>query len=111
MIEVPMSIWHRINGCVDNSIAADVQSMDVRADETAEIGSRVMHAGWQAAAELSNLADRSGWPPDSTPLSVTLLWSDWQWALRQLERWVAYEEDLASSIEFLRVALGDAQSS
>ncbi|MGF3055274.1 hypothetical protein [Microbacterium sp. YY-01] len=105
VIEVPMSFWHRVNGCVDNSIAVDVQSCEGAADETSKHGNRVMQAGWEAATAHPTTVQTSSWPPDDALLTVGLSHADWAWALSQLERWAVYETDLIEAIEFLRNAI------
>lgn len=85
--DVPMPIWHQINGCTDNSMAVDIQSDEGDVIETVSIGSCVQDAGWRAAALHTGSKDESGWPPDDDSLTITLQRTHWEWVLKQLHRW------------------------
>lgn len=104
-IEIPMELWHFVNGSVDNSIAVDVQSGEGLGEESLERGSRVIQAGWDAASAHQESTQPSGWPPDSASLQVRLCRRDWEWTLSQLERWQVYEVELIDIAGFLRDAM------
>lgn len=85
-----MSLWQRVDGCVDNSVAIDVVDLDM---ESVTAGSCVRDAGWRAAASYAGEPDPFGWPPLEHLLPATLRDSHWDWTLSQLERWEQTETD------------------
>jgi len=83
-IEIPVRLWHRIDGTVDNSMAVDVIDWVV---ETLLAGSCVRDAGWRASAAFDGARNAIGWPPEDHLLQVTLRAAHWEWVLQQLDRW------------------------
>ncbi|WP_062467529.1 hypothetical protein [Demequina maris] len=89
-IEIPVRLWHRVDGCVDNSMAIDVVEGVV---ETTIAGSCVRDAGWRASAAHEGERDGYGWPPRDHLLAITLRLEHWEWVLAQLDRWAPFETD------------------
>lgn len=87
---MPVRLWQRVDGCVDNSVAVDVVEATM---ESVEAGACVRDAGWRAAAAHPHLLNQFGWPPPDHPLEITLRRPQWEWVLSQLERWEPYEPD------------------
>lgn len=101
-IEIPVSLWQRVDGCLDNSVAIDVVNLDM---ESVTAGSCVRDAGWRAAAAYSGKLDPLGWPPLEHLLPVTLRDAHWDWTLSQLERWEQLETD--GTLASARRLIGD----
>ncbi len=89
-IEIPVRLWQRVDGCVDNSMAIDAVDGVI---ETAIAGSCVRDAGWRASAAYEGDRDPYGWPPREHRLAITLRLSHWEWVLSQLDRWEPYVTD------------------
>ncbi|MEV4776576.1 hypothetical protein [Microbacterium sp. LWH12-1.2] len=89
-IDVPVWLWQRVDGCVDNSMAVDVVESVL---ESVSIGSCVRDEGWRVAASFVGETDEHGWPPQDHPLPVVLQCAHWEWVLTQLDRWMPYEDD------------------
>lgn len=83
-IEIPVELWQRVDGCVDNSMAVDVVDGVM---ESVIAGSCVRDAGWRASAEYGDECDSLGWPPREHLLGITLRLAHWEWVLSQLDRW------------------------
>ncbi|MFE5671058.1 hypothetical protein ACFQ58_05545 [Agromyces sp. NPDC056523] len=102
-IEMPVRLWQRVDGCVDNSMAVDVVDAVM---ESVVAGSCVQDAGWRASAAYSGERDQFGWPPSEHLLPITLRRSHWDWILSQLDRWEPYETDGVA--EDARGVIGEA---
>ncbi len=92
-IEIPVRLWQRVDGCVDNSLAIDAVDGVI---ETVIAGSCVRDAGWRASAAHEGDRDSYGWPPREHPLAITLRLSHWEWVMSQLDRWEPYVTDGAA---------------
>lgn len=104
-IEIPVGLWQRVDGCVDNSMAIDVVDGNI---ETVIAGSCVRDAGWRASAVYEGARDDDGWPPPRHPLAVTLRRAHWEWVLSQLDRWEPFVTDGASDARDVRAIVGPA---
>jgi hypothetical protein len=104
-IEIPVRLWHRVDGCVDNSMAIDVVD-GVMA--TVIAGSCVRDAGWRASAACEGEHDEYGWPPRDRLLAITLRLEHWEWVLAQLDRWVAFVTDGAADDVDVRAMISTA---
>lgn len=80
-IEIPVRLWLRVDGCVDNSTAIDVVDGVMK---TVIAGSCVRDAGWRASAAYDGELDEFGWPPRDHPLAITLRLKHWEWVRAQL---------------------------
>ncbi|MFJ2368353.1 hypothetical protein [Microbacterium sp. NPDC087665] len=89
-IEIPVRLWQRVDGCVDNSMAIDVVDAIM---ETVITGACVREAGWRASALYGGDRDAYGRPPGDHPLPITLRLAHWEWTLSQLARWEPYVTD------------------
>ncbi|MEU4016813.1 hypothetical protein AB0E56_16235 [Microbacterium sp. NPDC028030] len=89
-IEIPVRLWHRVDGCVDNSMAVDVVEGLM---ESVIAASCIRDAGWRASAAYEGDRDAYGWPPREHPLPITLRLAHWEWVLSQLDRWKPYVTD------------------
>lgn len=83
-IDVPVRLWHLVDGAVDNSMALDVVDAIM---PSVLAGACVRDAGWRAAAESPGPRDQYGWPPPDHPLRIVLRREHWEWVLEQLSRW------------------------
>ena len=104
-IEVPVRLWHGVDGCVDNSMAIDVVDGVM---DTVIAGSCVRDAGWRAAAAYKGERDALGWPPREHPLAITLRLAHWEWVLSQLDRWEPYVTDGAGDDADVRAIISTA---
>lgn len=68
-IEIPVHLWWRVDGCIDNSMSIDAVDAVV---ETTMAGSCVRDAGWRASAAFDGERDQYGWPPQHHPLPIVL---------------------------------------
>lgn len=93
-IEIPVRLWQRVDGWIDNSMAVD--AVDAVA-ESMTTGACVRDAGWRAAAAFAGEPDQYGWPPQDHALPIVLRRTHWEWVLTQLERWGPYEPEEASA--------------
>ncbi|GGM35597.1 hypothetical protein [Microbacterium saperdae] len=93
-IEIPVHLWWRVDGCVDNSMAIDAVEAVI---ETTMVGSCVRDAGWRASAAFDGERDQYGWPPQRHPLPIVLRTAHWEWTLEQLDRWEPYATDSTSA--------------
>lgn len=107
-IEIPVRLWHRVDGCVDNSMAIDVVD-GVMA--TVIAGSCVRDAGWRASASHEGERDEHGWPPRDHPLAITLRLEHWKWVLAQLDRWAPFVTDGAADDADARAMISTALTS
>ena len=89
-IEIPVRLWHRIDGCVDNSMT--LGTVD-RHDEAADFGLSVRQAGWRASAAHVGAHDAGGWPPGEHLLEIALSIPQWRWVVSQLDRWSPFVAD------------------
>lgn len=89
-IEIPVRLWQRVDGCVDNSMAVDAVD---GITETVIAGSCIRDAGWRASAASEAQRDSYGWPPREHLLVITLRLAHWEWVLSQLDRWEPYATD------------------
>lgn len=89
-IEIPVRLWQRVDGCVDNSMAIDMVDGIMG---TVMNGACVREAGWRASAAYEGERDAYGWPPRDHPLPITLRLVHWEWTLSQLARWEPYVTD------------------
>lgn len=101
-IQVPVRLWHRVDGCVDNSMAIDVVDGVM---ETVVAGSCVRDAGWRASAAYEGELDEYGWPPRDHPLAITLRLEHWEWVLAQLDRWDPFVTDGAADVADVRAII------
>ena len=104
-IEIPVRLWHSVDGCVDNSMALDVVDGII---ETVMAGSCVRDAGWRASAAYEGERDSLGWPPGDHPLAITLRLAHWDWVLSQLDRWEPYAPDGAVDDADVRAIISTA---
>lgn len=104
-IEIPVRLWQRVDGCVDNSMAIDVVDGIM---QTVIAGSCIRDAGWRASAAYEGEFDSYGWPPRDHPLAITLRRAHWEWVLSQLERWEPYVTDGAVDDVDVRAIISDA---
>lgn len=93
-IEMPVRVWQRVDGCVDNSMAVDVVNAIM---ESVISGSCVRDAGWRASSAYAGDRDQYGWPPSEHLLTIVLRHSHWDWVVSQLERWEPYADDGATA--------------
>lgn len=93
MVEIPVRLWQRVDGCVDNSMAIDVVDGLMG---TVIAGSCVRDAGWRASAAHEGERDEYGWPPRDCLLAITLRLEHWEWVLAQLDRWEPFVTDGAA---------------
>lgn len=107
-IEIPVRLWHRIDGCVDNSMAIDVVDGVM---ETVIAGSCVRDAGWRASAAHEGEHDEYGWPPHDQLLAITLRFAHWEWALAQLARWAPFAADGGADDADIRAMISTALTS
>ncbi len=104
-IEIPVGLWQRVDGCVDNSMAIDVVDGVM---ETVIAGSCVRDAGWRASAAHEGERDGYGWPPRDHPLAITLRLEHWEWVLAQLDRWEPFVTDGAADDSDVRAMISAA---
>lgn len=104
-IEIPVRLWQRVDGCVDNSTAIDVVDGIM---ETVIAGSCVRDAGWRASAAYEGERDEHGWPPQEYPLAITLRLAHWEWVLSQIDRWRPYVTDGAADDADVRTRISAA---
>ncbi|GAB3595286.1 hypothetical protein [Microbacterium tumbae] len=107
-LEIPVHIWQRVDGRVDDSMALDVVDAIM---ESVIAGSCLRDAGWRASAAFTGERDEFSWPPPDEPLPITLRRAHWSWTRLQLERWEPYETDgvVARARAFIEDAVGVAQ--
>lgn len=104
-IDVPVRLWHLVDGAADNSMALDVVDAIM---PSVLAGACVRDAGWRASAEYSGPRDRYGWPPPDHALRIVLRREHWEWVLAQLSRWQSADaaDGAAAVTELIHAALG-----
>lgn len=104
-IEIPVRLWHRVDVCVDNSMAIDVVEGIM---ETVIAGACIRDGGWRASAAYEGALDPHGWPPRAHLLPITLRLAHWEWVLSQLDRWEPYVTEGAADDADVRAIITDA---
>ncbi|MFB6611801.1 hypothetical protein ACFCVO_15840 [Agromyces sp. NPDC056379] len=104
-IEIPVQLWQRIDGCVDNSMAIDVVNGIM---DTVIAGSCIRDEGWRASAAYEGERDLYGWPSREHPLAITLRLAHWEWVLSQLDRWEPYASNGAVDDVNVRAIISSA---
>ncbi len=59
-LDIAVSQWQVIDGCVDNRMAVDVVEGEI---SSTLHGGVVRDAGWRAGSHFQGERDRYGWPP------------------------------------------------
>lgn len=106
-VEIPVWLWQRIDGCVDNSMAVDLVNGGM---EPGIAASCVRDARWRASAGYGDERASFGWPPREHSLAIMLRLAHWEWVLVQLERWTPNDSDGAVEDYSIRAIIRAALS-
>lgn len=101
-LDIAVSQWQVIDGCVDNSMSVDVVEGEILSTLH---GGVVRDAGWRASAHFQGERDRYGWPPQEHLLEIELRREHWDFVLEQLRRWSIGGTDNSALIAELNARL------